>query len=277
MPRRSPVTHKMKPWVVKVFIQILPKVLFIERPKKSDSIDEDDDDDDEVNVVKHGEIMSGVFDVPSEIDKYLGYDRGYSFDYDIPPPLPASRYCGPRAICATGRGGSGSVGASAAGAAGSNDTVVNMASDDDEEDAIELDPEDEYDDMFSPTTTTDDGLASPTFENHHHQHHVQHQQGCPVDQRPSAAAVAAAAAAAAADDDPDAEPESDADAEPEVPKHIVDAKFIAQHIKNQDKFDAVSAACFFFFGIQKSKLKRIRLGGTDIFRYCPNREYDIDF
>jgi nicotinic acetylcholine receptor len=75
----------MRPWVVKLFIQILPKVLFIERPKKGDSIDEDDDDE------KHGDILSGVFDVPSEIDKYLGYNRGYSFDYDVPPPLPASR------------------------------------------------------------------------------------------------------------------------------------------------------------------------------------------
>lgn len=192
----------MKPWVVKLFIQILPKILFIERPKKGDSIDEDDDDE------KHGEIFSGVFDVPSEIDKYLGYNRGYSFDYDVPPPLPASRYSGARAISAPG--GGGGVGNGSSAVVGSNDTVVNMASDEDE-DAIELDAEDEYDDMFSPTTTTDDGLASPTFESH--QHHHQHQLGCPVDQRPR--------------HDP-------------AMQTIQDAKFIAQHVKNQDKFDEVS-------------------------------------
>lgn len=213
---RSPVTHKMRPWVVKLFIQILPKVLFIERPKKGDSIDEDDEDEDENE--KHGEILSGVFDVPSEIDKYLGYNRGYSFDYDAPPPLPpASRYCGARAICTPGGGGVG-VGAGVSAVSGSNDTVVNMASDEDE-DAIELDEaEDEYDDMFSPTTTTDDGLASPTFDtarigHHHHHQQLQHLHGCPVDQRPR--------------HDP-------------AMQTIQDAKFIAQHVKNQDKFDEAS-------------------------------------
>jgi len=204
---RSPVTHKMRPWVVKLFIQILPKVLFIERPKKGDSIDDDDDDDDE----KNGEILSGVFDVPSEIDKYLGYNRGYSFDYDVPPPLPSSRYACARAACPGGVSGVAGVSAGASAVTGSNDTVVNMASDEDE-DAIELDAEDEYDDMFSPTTTTDDGLASPTFESHHHHH--QHQHGCPVDQQPR--------------HDP-------------AMQTIQDAKFIAQHVKNQDKFDEVSA------------------------------------
>lgn len=210
---RSPVTHKMRPWVVKLFIQILPKVLFIERPKKGDSIDEDDEDEDEDE--KHGEILSGVFDVPSEIDKYLGYNRGYSFDYDVPPPLPpASRYCGARAICAPGGGVVGAGAGVASAVSGSNDTVVNMASDEDE-DAIELDEaEDEYDDMFSPTTTTDDGLASPTFDaariGHHHHQHV---HGCPVDQRLR--------------HDP-------------AMQTIQDAKFIAQHVKNQDKFDEAS-------------------------------------
>lgn len=202
---RSPVTHKMRPWVVKLFIQILPKVLFIGRPKKEDSIDEDDHD-------KHG----GVFDVPSEIDKYLGYDRGYSFDYGVPPPLPAIMYGGGGGGGVGGDGGGGCGTASAAGAAGSNDTVVNMASDDDEdEDAIEIDAEDEYDDMFSPTTTTDDGLASPTFESHHHHHHhQQHHPRCPIDQQQR--------------------PKHDA-----AMQTIQDAKFIAQHVKNQDKFDEV--------------------------------------
>ncbi|CAB0009195.1 unnamed protein product [Nesidiocoris tenuis] len=83
---RSPVTHKMKPWVYRVFIQILPKVLFIERPKKEDSIDEDDEDKSPDHTV------SGVFDVSPHIDKYLGYSsKRLSGDFDI-PALPASRF-----------------------------------------------------------------------------------------------------------------------------------------------------------------------------------------
>ncbi|XP_050535760.1 acetylcholine receptor subunit alpha-like 1 isoform X2 [Daktulosphaira vitifoliae] len=192
---RSPVTHKMKPWVVKMFIVILPKVLFISRPKKEDSIDEDDND-------KPNGILSSVFDVPSEIDKYLGYDRDYSFDYGVPPPLPVSRYSSGVANDTTG----------------SNDTVVNMASDDEDEedggveeeddDAIEIDADEEYDDMFSPTTTTEDRLTSLTFESHHHHHHPR----CPVDHRSR---------------------------QDSAMQTIQDAKFIAQHVRNQDKFDEI--------------------------------------
>ena len=29
---RSPATHQMSPWVKKVFIQIMPKLLFMQRP-----------------------------------------------------------------------------------------------------------------------------------------------------------------------------------------------------------------------------------------------------
>lgn len=128
--------------------------------------------------------------------------------------------------------------------AGSNDTVVNMASDE-EEDAIEAEVEDEYDDMISPTTTTDDGLASPTFESHH-QHHQHgcpvdqhHQHGCPVDQQRTK---------------PDPAMQT-----------IQDAKFIAQHVKNQDKFDEVGVKTWtilvpvafiiiFFFYFRHSKI-----------------------
>lgn len=83
---RSPVTHKMRPWVHRLFIQVLPKVLLIDRPKSEDSVD--DEDDDKVPVG----ILTGVFDVPAEIDKYLGYGgKRFSTDYDI-PALPPSRY-----------------------------------------------------------------------------------------------------------------------------------------------------------------------------------------
>ncbi|XP_059490109.1 acetylcholine receptor subunit alpha-like 1 [Neocloeon triangulifer] len=36
---RSPVTHKMAPWVYRLFIRTLPKVLFIERPQNEDEAD----------------------------------------------------------------------------------------------------------------------------------------------------------------------------------------------------------------------------------------------
>jgi len=40
---RSPATHKMSPWVRTVFIETLPKFLFLKRPNKDD--DEDDDNE----------------------------------------------------------------------------------------------------------------------------------------------------------------------------------------------------------------------------------------
>jgi nicotinic acetylcholine receptor len=40
---RSPATHKMSPWVRTVFIETLPKFLFLRRPNKDD--DEDDDNE----------------------------------------------------------------------------------------------------------------------------------------------------------------------------------------------------------------------------------------
>lgn len=49
-----------------LIFQILPKVLFIERPKKEDSIDEDEED----KPPDHG--VSSVFDVSPHMDKYLG-------------------------------------------------------------------------------------------------------------------------------------------------------------------------------------------------------------
>lgn len=85
---RSPVTHRMKPWVYKVFIQILPKVLFIERPKKEahDDIDRPE------------EVLTGVFEMP-RLDGFAPYSGHSNFpdpsgiDYSIPTlGLPAPRY-----------------------------------------------------------------------------------------------------------------------------------------------------------------------------------------
>ncbi|CAH0390559.1 unnamed protein product [Bemisia tabaci] len=80
---RSPVTHKMTPFWYKVFIQVLPKVLMIERPNKDDSIDDD----------KPEGVLTGVFDADLGADKYLAYGgpEEYSPEYDIPEP-PPSRY-----------------------------------------------------------------------------------------------------------------------------------------------------------------------------------------
>ncbi|XP_021934951.1 acetylcholine receptor subunit alpha-like 1 isoform X2 [Zootermopsis nevadensis] len=79
---RSPVTHRMRPWVHRLFIQLLPKVLFIERPKSEDSVDDDEDE------LKPPEVLTGVFDVPTDMNKYVFSGNRFSSDYDIPalPP-----------------------------------------------------------------------------------------------------------------------------------------------------------------------------------------------
>nr|CAD7423812.1 unnamed protein product [Timema monikensis] len=84
---RSPVTHRMRPWVHRVFIQILPKILLIERPKQEEAVEDDDDE------LKPPEgVLTGVFDVPSDIDKYVAYGgKRFSADYEI-PALPPSRF-----------------------------------------------------------------------------------------------------------------------------------------------------------------------------------------
>nr|CAD7198073.1 unnamed protein product [Timema douglasi] len=84
---RSPVTHRMRPWVHRVFIQILPKILLIERPKQEEAVEDDEDE------LKPPEgVLTGVFDVPSDIDKYVAYGgKRFSADYEI-PALPPSRF-----------------------------------------------------------------------------------------------------------------------------------------------------------------------------------------
>lgn len=70
---RSPVTHKMAPWVSKVFIKILPKILCIERPRKEEH------PEDEAT-----EVLTDVFHVPSDIDKFTDYgSKRFSQDYGI--------------------------------------------------------------------------------------------------------------------------------------------------------------------------------------------------
>lgn len=66
----------MAPWVQKVFIDILPKLLCIERPKKDESNDEEDEPQ---------EVLTDVFHLPPDVDKFINYDtKRFSGDYGIP-------------------------------------------------------------------------------------------------------------------------------------------------------------------------------------------------
>ncbi|XP_023721510.1 acetylcholine receptor subunit alpha-like 1 [Cryptotermes secundus] len=164
---RSPVTHRMRPWVHRLFIQLLPKVLFIERPKSEDSVDDEEDE------LKPPEgVLTGVFDVPSDMDKYMSYGgKRYSADYAI-PALPPSRF----EMAASGDGPC-------------------------------------FGDPPLPLPGADDDLFSPGI-------------GC--------VAGAAAAVCGAHDQSPTFDKPSH-----EMEKTIEDARFIAQHVRNKDKFENV--------------------------------------
>lgn len=73
------MTHKMAPWVSKVFIHILPRILCIERPKK----DNPPNDDDAGPV----EVLTDVYHCPPDLDKFTrdyGGSKRYSAQYGIP-------------------------------------------------------------------------------------------------------------------------------------------------------------------------------------------------
>lgn len=73
---RSPVTHKLAPWVRVFFIDILPKFLFIERPKKEDDDDKCQDS-----------LLTDVIQV-SMLDKCKSFEKTSfdSFDLGLVPP-----------------------------------------------------------------------------------------------------------------------------------------------------------------------------------------------
>jgi nicotinic acetylcholine receptor, invertebrate len=76
-PHRSPVTHKMAPWVQRIFIEILPKLLCIQRPKKEDEPQEVEE--------QPPEVLTDVFHVPPDVEKYSPFcTNKYSTDFDIP-------------------------------------------------------------------------------------------------------------------------------------------------------------------------------------------------
>lgn len=65
----------MAPWVSRVFITILPKILCIERPKKEEPNDDD----------TSTEMLTDVFHVSSDVDKFTTYgSKRYSTDYGVP-------------------------------------------------------------------------------------------------------------------------------------------------------------------------------------------------
>lgn len=71
----------MAPWVSKVFIQILPRILCIERPKKDEQQHDDDGGP--------SEVLTDVYHCAAEVNKFT---RDYSADYGMPGDLQHSYF-----------------------------------------------------------------------------------------------------------------------------------------------------------------------------------------
>jgi nicotinic acetylcholine receptor, invertebrate len=72
---RSPVTHKMAPWVQRLFIEFLPRVLCMQRPKKEEPNEADE---------QPSEVLTDAFHDAPEVEKYGFCGKRYSTDYGIP-------------------------------------------------------------------------------------------------------------------------------------------------------------------------------------------------
>ncbi|KAK7870124.1 hypothetical protein R5R35_011099 [Gryllus longicercus] len=196
---RSPVTHRMRPWVHRLFIQLLPKVLLIERPKKEDSVDDEEEEAAAAGGNGGGgkppeAVLAGVFDVAPELDK----------------------------LCGVGVGGGGGGG----GVAGGGGAGKRFSTDYDLPALPALPPPARFEPPLPlPLPAADDDLFSP---------------GAPPPPPPVAAAAAAAVAPPPLPlcGAHDASPTFDKPTH-ELEKTIEDARFIAQHVKNKDKFESV--------------------------------------
>lgn len=69
----------MAPWVQRIFIEFLPKLLCIQRPKKEDESQVEE---------QPSEVLTDVFHVPPDVEKYSPFcTNKYSTDFDIPGEL----------------------------------------------------------------------------------------------------------------------------------------------------------------------------------------------
>lgn len=90
---RSPVTHKMAKWVRVVFIQIIPKFLMMERPKRDNGNESDEEGDADGKPPEV--ILTDLFHV-QETDEYDTYCRKR---FEEVPGLPPSVAIGPVGPC----------------------------------------------------------------------------------------------------------------------------------------------------------------------------------
>lgn len=76
----SPVTHRLAPWTQRIFIEFLPRILCIKRPKKEEEPQEE----------LPPEVLTdvNVFHVPPNVEKYSPFcTNKFSTDFDIPGEL----------------------------------------------------------------------------------------------------------------------------------------------------------------------------------------------
>lgn len=76
----------MAPWVQRIFIEFLPKLLCIQRPKKEEEPQEVEE--------QPPEVLTDVFHVPPDVEKYSPFcTNKYSTDFDIPGELLKTKFC----------------------------------------------------------------------------------------------------------------------------------------------------------------------------------------
>ena len=179
---RSPVTHKMAPWVRVVFIEVLPRFLMLERPRKDDDGENggsEPEDEDDIGKPPDALLTEG-YHVP-ESDKYEVYESEQRFsEYEL-PSLPSLPNLPDSAI------------------------RIDFGVPAEKPLAAPLALPGVDDDLFGP--------ASPTYITH---------------------------------EDLQVSPTFDKPMLREIERTIEDARFIAQHAKNKDKFESVSALLYHF-------------------------------